>query len=96
MLAMTRRALAVGLFTVALAACKVVPDTRPGPAPAPTPAPGPSGDVLPTDTGRHRVALLVPLSGDNAAVVSLLKRVAKSLHVTWAGGEREFVVGLEG
>ena len=91
MLAMTRRALAVGLFTVALAACKVVPDTRPGPAPAPTPAPGPSGDVLPTDTGRHRVALLVPLSGDNAAVgrsianattMALLDTNAENLRIT--------------
>jgi hypothetical protein len=33
--------------------------------------------------------------GDNAAVVSLLRRVAGSLRVTWQGQEREFVLGLE-
>ena len=26
---------------------------------------------------------------------ALLRRVAGSLHVTWQGGEREFVLGLE-
>ena len=92
MLAITRRALAVGLLTVALAACRVVPDTgRPGPAPTPTPTPGPSGDLLPTDTGRHRVALLVPLSGENAAVgrsianattMALLDTNAENLRIT--------------
>lgn len=92
MLAITRRALAVGLLTIFLAACKVVPDAgRPGPQPAPTPAPGPSADVLPTDTARHRVALLVPLSGDNAAVgrsianattMALLDTSAENLRIT--------------
>ena len=32
--------------------------------------------------------------GDNPRVVSLLTRVAESLHVRWQGGEREIVVGL--
>lgn len=92
MLAMTRRVLAVGLLTVLLAACKVVPDSgRPGPAPGPTTAPGPSEDVLPTDTARHRVALLVPLSGENAAVgrsianattMALLDTSAENLRIT--------------
>jgi len=94
MLAFTRRSLgrtlAVGLLTVVLAACKVVPDTRPGPAPVPTPT-GPSADELPTDTARHRVALLVPLSGDNAAVgrsianattMALLDTNAENLRIT--------------
>lgn len=90
MLAFTRRAIAVGLLTVVLAACKVVPDSRPGPAPAPTPE-GPSADVLPSDSGRHRVALLVPLSGDNAAVgrsianattMALLDTSAENLRIT--------------
>ena len=40
--------------------------------------------------------LVATVCGDNAAVVSLLKRVARSLHVTWQGRERELVVGLEG
>lgn len=40
---------------------------RPGPAPV-RPAPGPVGPGLPDDTQRHRVALLVPLTGANAGV----------------------------
>jgi ribosomal protein S18 acetylase RimI-like enzyme len=32
--------------------------------------------------------------GDNPGVVSLLTRIAESLHVRWQGGEREIVVGL--
>jgi ribosomal protein S18 acetylase RimI-like enzyme len=39
--------------------------------------------------------LVATVCGDNAAVVSLLRRVAGSLHVTWQGGERELVLGLE-
>ena len=39
--------------------------------------------------------LVATVCGDNAAVVSLLRRVAGSLHVKWQGGEREFVLGLE-
>lgn len=90
MLALTRRALAIGLLTVLLAACKVVPETRPGPAPAPVPQ-GPDANVLPTDTTRHRVALLVPLSGENAAVgrsianattMALLDTNAENLRIT--------------
>jgi branched-chain amino acid transport system substrate-binding protein len=90
MLALTRRAVAVGLLTVLLAACKVVPETRPGPAPVPTQA-GPDADVLPTDTARHRIALLVPLSGENAAVgrsianattMALLDTNAENLRIT--------------
>lgn len=38
--------------------------------------------------------LVATVCGDNPPAVSLLKRVAHSLHVTWRGGEREFVVGL--
>jgi branched-chain amino acid transport system substrate-binding protein len=83
------RTLAVTLLTVVLAACKVVPDSRPGPAPVPSPTP--SADELPTDTARHRVALLVPLSGDNAAVgrsianattMALLDTNAENLRIT--------------
>ncbi len=50
------------------AGCAAVPKTA-GPATAgPPPTPEPSATALPTDTGRHRIALLVPLSGDAAAV----------------------------
>ena len=40
--------------------------------------------------------LVATVCGDNPAVVSLLERVAGSLHVSWRGREREFVVGLGG
>jgi ribosomal protein S18 acetylase RimI-like enzyme len=39
--------------------------------------------------------LTATVCGDNPGAESLLKRVAESLRVTWQGGEREFVVGLE-
>ncbi|MCE7795903.1 penicillin-binding protein activator [Sphingobium sufflavum] len=59
-----------GLTAVAaLAGCAVVPKPDRAPPPPPPTASGP--DViapLPTDTQRHRVALLVPLSGTNAGV----------------------------
>lgn len=39
--------------------------------------------------------LRATVSGDNPPVVSLLARLAESLHVRWRGGQREFVIGLE-
>ncbi len=38
--------------------------------------------------------LVATVCGDNPGVVSLLTRVAESLHVRWHGGEREIVVRL--
>ena len=38
--------------------------------------------------------LVATVCGDNPQVVSLLTRVAGSLHVRWQRGEREIVVGL--
>jgi ribosomal protein S18 acetylase RimI-like enzyme len=38
--------------------------------------------------------LVATVCGDNQPVVSLLRRVARSLDVRWRGGEREFVVSL--
>lgn len=68
-----RRQMLRGLGAVAmaglLAACQVVPKTA-GPAVAPPPE-TPTDNVgpgLPTDTDRHRVALLVPQTGPNADV----------------------------
>jgi ABC-type branched-subunit amino acid transport system substrate-binding protein len=85
-----KRGLAIALLTVFLAACKVIPDTgQPGPPPPPVDTP--SEDELPTDTTRHRVALLVPLSGENAAVgrsianattMALLDTNAENLRIT--------------
>jgi len=68
-----RNALAL-LGAAVLSACAVVPrDVGPPPPPptttTPRPAtPRPVSPALPEDTARHRVALLVPLSGTNAAV----------------------------
>lgn len=91
MLAITRRGLAVVMITILLAACKVIPESgRPGPPPPPVVTPGPS-EELPTDTDRHRVALLVPISGENAAVgrslanattMALLDTNAENLRIT--------------
>jgi ribosomal protein S18 acetylase RimI-like enzyme len=38
--------------------------------------------------------LVATVCGDNQPVVSLLRRLARSLDVRWQGGEREFVVSL--
>jgi ribosomal protein S18 acetylase RimI-like enzyme len=38
--------------------------------------------------------LRATVSGDNPRAVSLLTRCARSLEVSWHGGQREFVVGL--
>jgi len=40
--------------------------------------------------------LVATVCGDNPRAVSLLRRMAPALHVTWQGGEREIVVGLRG
>ena len=39
--------------------------------------------------------LVATVCGDNPSVVALLKRLGSRLDVSWHGGEREFVVGLE-
>lgn len=58
---------------LALSACSVVPRRVPTTAPPPPPVtrpvePRPIQPGIPDDTDRHRVALLVPLSGSNAGV----------------------------
>jgi ABC-type branched-subunit amino acid transport system substrate-binding protein len=68
-----RRQLLRGLGVVAVAgllsACQVVPKTQgPGTAPPPVDPNENVGPGLPTDTDRHRVALLVPQTGANADV----------------------------
>ncbi len=88
-----RRKAAAVLLTIGLAACQVVPDGgRPGPATPDAPRPTePSDTTLPTDVARHRIALLVPLSGDNADVgrsianattMALLDTNADNLRIT--------------
>jgi ABC-type branched-subunit amino acid transport system substrate-binding protein len=73
------------------AGCQVIPKGQ-GPATTtPPPAPEPSATALPSDTGRHRIALLVPLSGDagavgqaiaNATTMALLDTKSDSLRIT--------------
>ena len=86
-----RRAFVLAGVTALLSACQVIPKAptvETGPAPDTT---TPSADVLPTDETRHRVALLVPMTGDNAAVgssianastMALLDTGADNLRIT--------------
>ena len=87
-----RRTLVVAGTAALLAGCHVIPK---GPAqttgPEPTPTPEPSASILPTDQSRHRVALLVPMSGTNGAVgqslanattMALLDTNADNLRIT--------------
>ena len=81
---------AVGL-AVLLASCAAGPRGKPAPPPPPPPVEAPDEGGLPKDQARHRVALLVPLSGPNAAVgqsianattMALIDTGNKSLRVT--------------
>jgi len=87
-----KRLVTVGLLAVGLAACKVIPDDGRPPVTQPTPqATETPDDVLPTDDGRHRIALLVPLTGTNgpvgqsianATTMALLDTNAENLRIT--------------
>jgi ABC-type branched-subunit amino acid transport system substrate-binding protein len=86
------RRLGVGMSLLALAACQtMVPRRGPAPAPVPTPepveTPRPVGPELPDDANRHRIALLVPLSGPNGAVGQSIANAA-NLAVLDTGGKR--------
>lgn len=87
-----RRMLVIAGASAVLAGCQVIPK---GPttstAPEPTPTPTPSESGLPDDEERHRVALLVPMSGTNGAVgqsianattMALLDTNADNLRIT--------------
>ncbi len=76
---------------VVLAGCKVIPRSAPVSAPPPVASTVPNANTLPSDQQRHRVALLVPLSGANAAVgqslanattMALLDTNAATLRIT--------------
>ena len=80
-----RRGIVVFTTALLLAGCKVIPT-----APKEPPPPPPS-DNLPADQQRHRIALLVPLSGPNAAVgqsianattMAVLDTNAKTIRIT--------------
>ncbi|NNM76041.1 penicillin-binding protein activator [Sphingomonas sp. ID1715] len=81
--------LATGLL--ALAACQTMVPRRGPQAPTPTPTPvetpRPIGPELPDDAERNRIALLVPLSGPNAAVGQSIANAA-NLAVLDTGGKR--------
>ncbi|WP_305096057.1 penicillin-binding protein activator [Croceibacterium aestuarii] len=86
-----KRLLSVGLLALTLAACKIIPGGGRPPVVTPTPSPGSEQPVLPTDETRHRVALLVPLSGSNgevgqsianATTMALLDTNAANLRIT--------------
>lgn len=70
---------------VMLSACQVVPKGPPIVAPPPPPTTGPVGPQLPTDTERNRVALLVPMTGPNAAVGESIANAA-NMAVLDTGG----------
>ena len=86
---MNRRRMIVIGAVVLLAGCKVIP--KGVPEAAPPPPERPVSEALPTDQARHRIALLVPLSGMNAAVgqsianattMALLDTNAANLRIT--------------
>ncbi len=86
-LRMGRRRLLLLATVCVLAGCKVIPK---GPAETPPPAQGPS-DALPNDQQRQRIALLVPLTGPqaawgqsiaNATTMALLDTNAKTIRIT--------------
>ncbi|OCC24561.1 ABC transporter substrate-binding protein [Croceicoccus estronivorus] len=82
-----RRGFALALTTVLLAGCAIVPKGTGTVGPAQEP----DATVLPDDDGRHRIALLVPLSGSNgevgqsianATTMALLDTNASNLRIT--------------
>jgi ABC-type branched-subunit amino acid transport system substrate-binding protein len=89
---LTGRNLALAGAALLAAGCQIIPKTDVATAPPPpAPAPEPSATALPTDRGRHRIALLVPMSGDtgavgqaiaNATTMALLDTGADNLRIT--------------
>ena len=82
-----RRLMRWGVIGAALlaAGCQVVPKAPPKPVAAPVeegPAVG-----LPSDTTRHRIALLVPLTGANAGIGESISNAA-NMAVLDTGGEK--------
>ncbi|MBD2841816.1 penicillin-binding protein activator [Erythrobacter rubeus] len=87
----SKRALTIAGTAALLSGCAVIPRTGPGSTgPDVGPSPEPSS-ALPTDATRHRVALLVPMSGNtadvgqslaNATTMALLDTNADNLRIT--------------
>lgn len=89
---LNRRNFAMAGAAALLAGCQVIPKTETvATTPDPTPTPQPSATSLPSDTTRHRVALLVPMAGStaevgqslaNATTMALLDTNANNLRIT--------------
>ncbi|MHA7818315.1 MAG: penicillin-binding protein activator [Erythrobacter sp.] len=89
---LNRRNFAMAGAAALLAGCQVIPKTETvATSPDPTPTPQPSATSLPSDTSRHRVALLVPMSGStaevgqalaNATTMALIDTNANNLRIT--------------
>ena len=91
-----KRILVAGALSLAMAGCTVIPggeSTQPMPDSGPviTAPSAPDPAMLPQDEGRHRVALLVPLTGTNsdvgqsianATTMALLDTGAENLRIT--------------
>lgn len=87
-----RRNLAMAGAAVLLSGCQMIPKTETvSTTPEPVPTQEPSETALPTDATRHRVALLVPMSGStaevgqslaNATTMALLDTNANNLRIT--------------
>lgn len=77
----------LSLATLALlAACQVVPKGPPKTVSTPVTEPGTGPTQLPSDVARHRVALLVPLTGENAGVGEAIANAA-NMAVLDTGGK---------
>ncbi|MBY6128688.1 penicillin-binding protein activator [Qipengyuania aquimaris] len=85
-----RRNVMVAAGAVLLSGCSIIPKTADTPTSG-TPTPEPSATTLPEDEARHRVALLVPLSGQNgevgqsianATTMAILDTGADNLRIT--------------
>ncbi|MEZ5682466.1 MAG: penicillin-binding protein activator [Erythrobacter sp.] len=84
-----RKLVTMGLAAL-LAGCAVIPKGAQRPGPVDTPSTEPT-EALPTDETRHRIALLVPMSGSNgnvgqaianATTMALLDTNASNLRIT--------------
>lgn len=85
---LNRRSFTIAGMAMLIAGCQVIPKTAP---PPPPPALEPSATALPTDQSRHRIALLLPMTGDtgsvgqaiaNATTMALLDTNANNLRIT--------------
>lgn len=85
-----RRALSAAALAL-LAGCTVIPKPVAPPPPPPPVEAAPDANALPTDANRHRVALLVPMTGLNAAIgqsianaatMALLDTNAQNIRIT--------------